>query len=163
MGDPKIYIEIETFVKSYDLNKDGIVTPPEIFRSFMKLLNDPQKASQATGVLVSTIDLNGDGKISYNEILKYSSDVARKKIEQNHEIGAMADVQAFLVRYDKDNNNKIDKKEFVEFFKQQGGYTPYSSRDRVLKSIDFDKDDCVSAEELQGWFKKCRMASGPRA
>ncbi|KAM9993735.1 hypothetical protein ACTFIZ_011703 [Dictyostelium cf. discoideum] len=153
-----IYKEIENFVKNYDLNKDGKVTPQEIYYSFLKKMNGNSiEASKATGVLCATIDMNKDGKFSYQEIAKYCSDNAKKLIEQNSETAALADVEAMLLTFDKDKDRKLSKTEFVEYFKGQGGYTPYSDRDYVLKIIDLDKDGCVSASELQEWFKRRRI------
>ncbi|KAN0030810.1 hypothetical protein ACTA71_009455 [Dictyostelium dimigraforme] len=166
MSQINIYEEIKKFVDTFDLNKDGFITSKEIFHSFLKRMNgNVYQASQATGVLCTTVDVNRDGKFSYNEIAKYCQDNARKMIEQNCEIAALADVEAFLVRYDKDKDRKLTKTEFVEYFKQQGGYTPYSDRDYVLKIIDLDKDGCVSPNELQEWFKRKRLAyaGGPKA
>lgn len=62
------------------------------------------EASKATGVLCSTIDINKDGKFSYHEIAKYCADNAKKLIEQNADIAALADVEAFLLRFDKGKN-----------------------------------------------------------
>ncbi|KAM9997565.1 hypothetical protein ACTFIY_007212 [Dictyostelium cf. discoideum] len=158
-----IFQEVQKFVQNYDLNKDGNITPHEIYASFLKKMNgNVYEASKATGVLCSTIDMNRDGKFSYQEVSKYCADKAKKLIEQNAEIAALADVEAMLLRLDKDKDRKLNKTEFVEYFKGQGT-TPYSDRDYVLKIIDLDKDGCVSAKELEEWFKRRRvaMASGP--
>ncbi|KAM9976303.1 hypothetical protein ACTFIR_010144 [Dictyostelium discoideum] len=154
----KIFQDVQNFVKDYDLNKDGSVTTYEIFQSFLKKMNgNSAKASQATGVLCATVDMDHDGKFTYQEISKYCADEAKKNIEQNAETAALADVEALLLRLDKDKDKKLNKTEFVEYFKGHG-YTPYSDRDYVLKIIDLDKDGCVSASELQEWFKKRRLA-----
>ncbi|EAL65572.1 calcium-binding protein [Dictyostelium discoideum AX4] len=153
----KIFQEVQKFVKNYDLNKDGSVTSFDIYRSFLKKMDgDIFKASQAAGVLCSTVDMDHDGKFTYQEIAKYCADEAKKNVEQNAEIAALADVEAMLLRFDKDKDKKLTKTEFVEYFKGNG-HTPYSDRDQVLKIIDLDKDGCVSANELQEWFKKRRI------
>ncbi|KAN0028578.1 hypothetical protein ACTFIV_010424 [Dictyostelium citrinum] len=157
MSNIDIYKEIQNFIDTYDLNKDGKITPQEIYNSLLKKMKNPFEASKATGVLCTTIDINKDGFFSYNEIVKYNQDRAKKMIEQNAETAALADVEAFLVRFDKDKDRKLNKTEFVEYFKGQGGYTPYSDRDYILKFVDLDKDGCVSANELQEWFKKRRI------
>ncbi|EAL65573.1 calcium-binding protein [Dictyostelium discoideum AX4] len=153
----EIYQEVQKFAKGYDLNQDGVLTSQEIYYSLLKKMNgNSYEASKATGVLCSTIDINKDGKFSYHEIAKYCADNAKKLIEQNADIAALADVEAFLLRFDKDKDRKLNKTEFVEYFKG-GTDTPYSDRDYVLKIIDLDKDGCVSANELQEWFKKKRI------
>ncbi|EAL65589.1 calcium-binding protein [Dictyostelium discoideum AX4] len=153
----KIFEEVQNFVQNYDLNKDGSVTSYDIYLSFLKKMNgDVYKASQATGVLCSTIDMDHDGKFTYCEIAKYCVDKAKKQIEQNAEIAALADVEAMLLRFDKDKDKKLSQTEFLEYFKGRG-YTPYSDRDQYLKIIDLDKDGCVSVNELQEWFKKRRI------
>ncbi|KAM9967412.1 hypothetical protein ACTFIW_001496 [Dictyostelium discoideum] len=153
-----IYEEVQKFARGYDVNKDGALSPQEIYYSFLKSMNgNIHLASKAAGVLCSTIDINKDGKFSYHEIAKYCADNAKKLIEQNAEIAAFADVEAMLLRFDKDNDRKLSKTEFVEYFKG-GTDTPYSDRDYVLKFIDLDKDGSVSANELQEWFKKKRIA-----
>ncbi|KAM9976302.1 hypothetical protein ACTFIR_010143 [Dictyostelium discoideum] len=153
----KIYEDVHNFVKDNDLDRDGKVTSFEIYRSFLKKMNgDVYHASQATGVLCSTIDIDHDGKFSYCEIAKYCKDEAQKKIEQIAEVAAFADVEAMLLRFDKDKDKKLTKEEFLEYFKGKGN-TPYSDRDQYLKVIDLDKDGCVTANELQEFFKKRRM------
>ncbi|EAL65571.1 calcium-binding protein [Dictyostelium discoideum AX4] len=154
----KIFQDIQNFIQDYDLNKDYSVTSSEIYQSFLKKMNgDSLKASQAAGVLCSTVDMDNDGKFSYYEISKYCADQAKKQIEQNAETAALADVEALLLRLDKDKDKKLNKTEFVKFFKEQG-YNPYSDPDYVLKIIDLDKDGYVSASELQEWFKQKRLA-----
>ncbi|KAM9991844.1 hypothetical protein ACTFIZ_012495 [Dictyostelium cf. discoideum] len=115
----------------------------------LKMNGNQYEASKATGVLCSTIDTNKFGQLSYKEI----------------DIAALADVQALLLRLDKDKDKKLNKTEFIEYFKEQGAYTPFSDCDYIIKTIDLDKDECVSLTELKEWFKKRRMAmpKGPTA
>ncbi|KAM9967426.1 hypothetical protein ACTFIW_001510 [Dictyostelium discoideum] len=146
----KLYQDIQQFTDSIDQNKDGVLTAEEIYNSFLKKMNgNKYEASKATGILCSTIDTNKDGKFSQKEIGKYRFNIAKKRIEENSDTAALADVQALLLRLDT---------EFLEYFKEQGAYTPNSDCDYILKIIDLDKDGCVSLSELQKWFKKRRLA-----
>ncbi|KAM9976304.1 hypothetical protein ACTFIR_010145 [Dictyostelium discoideum] len=152
LSSSDIYQEVQKFARGFDF----------LLLNIKKAMNgNIHLASKAAGVLCSTIDINKDGKFSYHEIAKYCADNAKKQIEQNAEIAAFADVEAMLLRFDKDNDRKLSKTEFVEYFKG-GTDTPYSDRDYVLKFIDLDKDGSVSTSELQEWFKNKRIAYASR-
>ncbi|KAM9967410.1 hypothetical protein ACTFIW_001494 [Dictyostelium discoideum] len=146
----KIIQDVQKFVQDYDLNKDGSSLLLNITK---EMDGDIFKASQAAGVLCATVDMDHDGKFTFQEIAKFCADEAKKNIEQNAETAALADVEAMLLRFDKDKDKKLTKTEFVEYFKGKG-HTPYSDRDYILKIIDLDKTDVFPQMNYKNGSKK---------
>ena len=111
-----------------DLNKDGETTTEEfnacINAKDSKTGQDAFTAEEkiAAQKTFKEADTNNDGKVDTTEAIKYSFQNGRESISQDKLKAAYGEEKASeMMKYDKDGNGKLDKKEFDEATKEKEG------------------------------------------
>ncbi|MBR1429229.1 MAG: hypothetical protein IJ590_03170 [Rickettsiales bacterium] len=111
-----------------DLNKDGETTTEEfnacINAKDSKTGQDAFTAEEkiAAQKTFKEADTNNDGKVDTTEAIKYSFQNGRESISQDKLKAAYGEKKASeMMKYDKDGNGKLDKKEFDEATKEKEG------------------------------------------
>lgn len=111
-----------------DLNKDGETTTEEfnacINAKDSKTGQDAFTAEEkiAAQKTFKEADTNNDGKVDTTEAIKYSFQNGRESISQDKLKAAYGEEKANeMMKYDKDGNGKLDKKEFDEATKEKEG------------------------------------------
>lgn len=125
---------MRNFHCSYKL-KDAIFT----FLSFQVISS--AEASELSSVFL-TLDRNGDGKVSREELLSYFRQNCR-------EIDAIREVEDMLANIDSNNSGFI---EYAEFLKSSVNAQKYASRqylELAFKSFDIDGSGKISVNDLK--------------
>ena len=111
-----------------DLNKDGETTTEEfnacINAKDSKTGQDAFTAEEkiAAQKTFKEADTNNDGKVDTTEAIKYSFQNGRESISQDDLTKAYGEEKTKeMMKYDKDGNGKLDKKEFDEATKEKDG------------------------------------------
>jgi calcium-dependent protein kinase len=129
--------ELKTLGKVFaeiDLNGDGQVSPTELVQAF-KLQGFEEKGIQVIVDVMKTMDADGDGTLSYRELLLAS--VQRKLAAKEDRMW-----QAFC-RFDKDKDGTITPEEIAEVLR-----VPLEQAKTMIKDVDLDGDGKIDYDEF---------------
>lgn len=126
-----------------DTNEDGVVTETEAQEWSLKL-KDAMHKHQVKQEFIS-IDKNGDGKITLEELEVTYSDGANSSQQEAHK----AEVQKRFTAVDKDNSGSLSIEE-VTILMDPGKDTTLMQIevDEIMGAQDKDKDNSISLEEF---------------
>ncbi|KAM9995860.1 hypothetical protein ACTFIY_002060 [Dictyostelium cf. discoideum] len=145
--------DVEKIIGQYDGDKNGEVTINEAIEFFKRMGSKyPEKCAIE---LFKMYDLDNDGKISYDEIQeeifkRYQDKVREDQIRQYFQ----DDIEAFLLRYDKNRDNKIDLKELEQCFESIGSDHPKENADHIFTEIDINRDGYLTIDEIKNYCRK---------
>ena len=121
--------------KQFDVEKTGQITKKVFLKELIKLYGE-EDAKQLTNKIFNTLDLDGNGDISYNEFL--TSIIDSKKFITNDRLD-----KAFKL-FDKDGNGKLSIDEIRAVF---GG--DEKKWQKIIEDIDLNDDGEVDFEEFK--------------
>ncbi|KAM9954543.1 hypothetical protein ACTFIW_003143 [Dictyostelium discoideum] len=146
--------EVQRMLDTYDTNKDGEITKAEAVEYFKgKKAFNPERSAI---YLFQVYDKDNDGKITIKELagdidfdkaLKEYKEKQAKSKQQEAEVEE--DIEAFILRHNKDDNTDITKDELIQGFKETGAKDPEKSANFILTEIDENKDGTITVKELR--------------
>ncbi|KAN0024546.1 hypothetical protein ACTFIV_008954 [Dictyostelium citrinum] len=145
--------DVEKIIGQYDGDKNGEVTMNEAIEFFKRM--DSKNPERSAIELFKIYDLDHDGKISYDEIQeeifkRYQDKVRENQIKQYFQ----DDIDAFLLRYDKNRDNKIDIKELEQCFESIGSDHPKENAQHIFAEIDINRDGSLTIDEIKNYCRK---------
>ncbi|KAN0021711.1 hypothetical protein ACTFIU_003855 [Dictyostelium citrinum] len=144
--------DVENIIGKYDGDKNGEVTMNEAIEFFKRM--DSKNPEKSAIELFKIYDLDHDGKISYDEIQeeifkRYQDKVRENEIKQYFE----DDIDAFLLRYDKNRDNKIDIKELEQCFESIGSDHPKENAQHIFAEIGNNRDGFLTIDEIKNYCR----------
>mmetsp|Transcript_58596 Transcript_58596/g.127245 ORF Transcript_58596/g.127245 Transcript_58596/m.127245 type:complete len:130 (+) Transcript_58596:987-1376(+) len=124
-----------------DKNQNGVLERKE-FTNVMKHFGFEETEID---MMLSALDLNGDGEIEYSEFVSGCANFDKANVFVASEL-------VFNI-IDKDNSNKIDFEEFKKFFSNQGIKFEMDQLMEIFHSMDEDRDGTVDVNEFSKKFK----------
>ena len=121
--------------RQFDVEKTGQITKKVFLKELVKLYGE-EDAKLLTNKIFNTLDLDGNGDISYNEFL--TSIIDSKKFITNDRLD-----KAFKL-FDKDGNGKLSIDEIRQVF---GG--DEKKWKKIIEDIDLNDDGEVDFEEFK--------------
>jgi calcium-dependent protein kinase len=141
---------LATMFREIDVNGDGRITPDELVNAFKKQGVDEQKVLSRVSALMTAADADGDGSLSYNELLL--AVVQRKLLAKEERLW-----QAYC-KFDRDMDGKLTAKEVAEVLQ-----ISLAEAQALIKEIDLNGDGVISYPEFNSmWMEKqeAGLASG---
>ncbi|KAM9982328.1 hypothetical protein ACTFIZ_006849 [Dictyostelium cf. discoideum] len=148
--------EVQRMLDTYDTNKDGEITKAEAVEYFKgkKAFNLERSAIY----LFKVYDKDNDGKITIKELAEYREKQANTK---QQEIEVEEDIEAFILRHNRDDNTDITKDELIQGFKETGAKDPEKSANFILTEMDGNKDGTITNKELRAYYQKVQKLLNP--
>ena len=132
-----------------DKNRNGYITPDELYKYYTviqhELVHDKEKFMAAFNVL----DVNGDGKIDYEEFKRMSELMAK-----SNKGGEINQIHATFRLIDQNRDGYITLEEFHAFFIICGHEISRESVNEIIKGFDINKDGRLSYREFKAMAKK---------
>lgn len=142
MINPNELKSLATMFREIDANGDGRITPDELVVAFKKQGIDDQKVLGRVTELMKAADIDGDGSLSYNELLLAC--VNRKLLAKEERLW-----QAYC-KFDKDMDGKLTAKEVSDVLQ-----ISLKEAQALIKEIDLNGDGVISYQEFNAmWMEK---------
>ncbi|XP_055474136.1 calcium-binding mitochondrial carrier protein SCaMC-1 isoform X1 [Psammomys obesus] len=127
----------ETLFRALDRNGDGVVDIREL-QEGLRSLGIPL-GQDAEEKIFTTGDINKDGKLDFEEFMKYLKDHEKK-------------MKLAFTSLDKNNDGKIEPSEIVQSLQMLGLYISEKQAELILQSIDSDGTMTVDWNEWRDYF-----------
>ncbi|XP_021513982.1 mitochondrial adenyl nucleotide antiporter SLC25A24 isoform X2 [Meriones unguiculatus] len=127
----------ETLFRALDRNGDGVVDIREL-QEGLRNLGIPL-GQDAEEKIFTTGDTNKDGKLDFEEFMKYLKDHEKK-------------MKLAFTSLDKNNDGKIEPSEIVQSLQMLGLYISEKQAELILQSIDSDGTMTVDWNEWRDYF-----------
>ncbi|KAM9989088.1 hypothetical protein ACTFIY_005122 [Dictyostelium cf. discoideum] len=158
--------EVQKMLDTYDTNKDGEITKAEAVEYFKgKKAYNPERSAI---YLFQVYDKDNDGKITIKELAgdidfdkalkEYKEKKAKSKYQEKE---VEEDIEAFILRHNKDDNTDITKDELIQGFKETGAKDPEKSANFILTEMDENKDGTITVKELRVYYQKVQKLLNP--
>ncbi|XP_074661684.1 neo-calmodulin-like [Tubulanus polymorphus] len=145
----------------FDRNGDGHVNAYELRTVMQSLGMNPTIADIKASL--DAYDIDGNGKIEFNEFVKMLEDIQNKHPDPDAELNA-----AFKI-FDRDGNGKICAAELKYVMKQIGEKLTDDEVKLMLDCADIDKDGFINKEEFcvmmkgTGVFKSSKSSKSSKS
>jgi len=123
----------------FDKDKDGVITAKELANVMRSLNQDPTENELRE--MIDEVDLNGNGKIDFEEFVQLMNRRARDT-DTEEEI-----IQAFRV-FDKDGNGTISSNELRHIMSTLGEKLSDDEIEQMIQEADIDGDGYINYEEF---------------
>ncbi|KAM9982327.1 hypothetical protein ACTFIZ_006848 [Dictyostelium cf. discoideum] len=162
----KIVEQVQKMLATYDTNKDGEITKAEAVEYLREKKSfNPERVAM---FLFQMYDKDNDGKITIKELSgnidfdKALKEYREKKAKaKQQEIEVEEDIEAFILRHNRDDNTDITKDELIQGFKETGSIDPEKSANFILAEIDENKDGTITTKELRTYYQKVQKLLNP--
>jgi Ca2+-binding EF-hand superfamily protein len=151
---------VSDLIRKFDKNSDGLLTLSELTEGLKKIgifLTGPE-----TQALMAKLDLNRDGEVSGDEILKVLSSVGGvlsssssvdaiiNKLTANAKgFASMRDYAKNLIkRFDRDNDGIITFNELTEGLSKMGINANSQDKRELMERLDIDRDGQITENEI---------------
>ncbi|KAI9011297.1 hypothetical protein BC832DRAFT_550293 [Gaertneriomyces semiglobifer] len=139
----------------YDVDKSGEIRTAE-FRNMCHQLGY-HLSDEELNLAVKKLDVNGDGRISYDEFINWWRQSDRFKHLQLSEAqqARLQQAVAYFDYFDTNKNGTINKSEFTSMFEdlvKNGLVQANASHDQVWGELDTSSDGDVSFNEFTEWL-----------
>ncbi|KAK5583210.1 hypothetical protein RB653_004801 [Dictyostelium firmibasis] len=155
--------QVQSMLDTYDTNKDGEITKSEAVEYFKsKKAFNPERSAMA---LFRVYDKDNDNKITIKELAgDIDFEKALKEYQENQEKEKEVDldVEAFILKFDIDDNKKVSKEEAIAIFAETGAKDPNKSANFIFEEMDSDKDGVITLNEMRSYYKKVQELLGPQ-
>ncbi len=155
---------VRYLIKTFDGNQDSIITFQELTEGLRSLgINMNQQETQG---LMKRLDINRDGRITEEELLKVLSgqtgdivppallpqviDQALKKIAAGAEdfTDMRGYARSLVKRFDRNQDGSVQFKELVEGLKSMSIFLTQREREGLMKKLDTNQDGSITDVEL---------------
>lgn len=142
-------------IQAYDFNRDGVIDHHELIQLFQQIGYDPASASQMASSVLSQLDTDGDGHISFSDfqsqIHAQPSGEPLNQLEQQVLNIFRQNTQQALQAFDFNRDGVIDQNELIQVF-QQSGYDWNSASQmarNVFVRLDTDRNGYINYADFQ--------------
>ena len=135
--------------KLMDNNGDGFVTAREIQYLFKSTLGRSTTLSEVKRIL-KRIDINDDGKIEYDEFVKF---MEQNKIIVENNVSEKDNLLRMFKIFDKDGNGSIDHTELQEILSMTGENISDDEVAVIMQEVDTDGNGSIDFDEFKRMMK----------
>ncbi|EGC36957.1 hypothetical protein DICPUDRAFT_77398 [Dictyostelium purpureum] len=133
--------DVQSMLKKY--NAKDCITKDEAISYFKN--SGSKFPERNASYLFKAMDLDHDGKLTLDEIRAGLIKEYSEKLEDTIEL----DIDAFFLKHDINKDQKIHKKEMIQYFEDLGTQFPSQAAEAIFKDIDTDKDNVITPNELE--------------
>lgn len=120
-----------------DTKKKGTLDYAALRNGLIRMNHPLKDAEPMIQQMLSACDINQDGKITYDEFVRFCTQTERE-------------LWALFNAIDKDQNGRLDKTELSAAFKRAGVAVSNARLDRFFRYIDKDRDGTIDFTEWRG-------------
>ncbi|CAK81022.1 unnamed protein product (macronuclear) [Paramecium tetraurelia] len=123
--------------QKYDLNKDGQLTKDELLKVYSETL-PPERALKEVNTIFKRIDVNGSGKIDYQEFIIATID--QKKYFNREKLLLL------FTQIDRDHSGELSRQEIKKLLRDM--QIPNNKYEQLVKQLDQDGDGAITQDEF---------------
>ncbi|CAD8077424.1 unnamed protein product [Paramecium primaurelia] len=123
--------------QKFDLNKDGQLTKDELLKVYSETL-PPDRALKEVNTIFKRIDVNGSGKIDYQEFIIATID--QKKYFNREKLLML------FTQIDRDHSGELSRQEIKKLLRDI--QIPINKYEQLVKQLDQDGDGAITQEEF---------------